>query len=130
MKNTIKNLTPTNIYDLELNEQQILGSIIHIVAYIVSIISSIQDTQIIFKETSSGDSAQTAATSSVLVLIASIISAKVADDKLRETEQQIQNGTATGPIEPRANIAIGHELVVIGHYLEALGNIELAKQFG
>jgi carbon starvation protein CstA len=123
--------------DLILIQRERKAAIIAITAYLFILLSTYQaEAQVIAEEKKEkaknpiGNSAQTAAIGSVLLLLNIIILAQVAFRRLNEKQEKLMKGEKTDSIIPNINISTGYAIGVLGNTLRALGSLQRASEAG
>lgn len=131
-KNTEKASKNKTELDLYLIDQELLGSIIAIIAYIILIVSSQQSRKVLLQgqmKTSNSDSnndtnlnpTELALISSWLSLLSIIILAQVAFRRLSELQAQVESGSSHIPLTPNIYITTGFIFSIVANIIKVIG---------
>lgn len=119
--------------DMELIRREIMGAVIGIIGYAVLVISAKQDAVEVMRRQDDTDppedpspAPKTAAVSSVLIMLANVILAGIAVERLKKLSREPES--INGTLEPNYRITAGSVLSASGNILEAIGTLQRASE--
>jgi hypothetical protein len=121
--------------DMELIRREIVGAVIGIIGYTLLVISAKQDAAEVTRSQNETDppedpspAPKTAAISSILIMLANVILAGIAVERLKKLSREPES--INGTLEPNYRITAGSVLSASGNIIEAIGTLQRASEPG